>query len=235
MRSVVFALILALASGSSAQAGAWLREKGKGFASTSVQTTEDNGSSVSFYMEYGLRDNVTIGADITYDTEILNYVAGADIAAQSIADIPIGSGVLFARFPLGPVDQTNKWAFHLGIGARYFEAEFLRAAELGLSWGRGIRIGDKYGWVNVDTSYNDAEAPAETRIKLDGTIGLGITDKTKIMLQMFNTFVEGQTFSKVSPSLLFSPGKGRVTFQLSSEIPTDSGEASLKLGVWTEF
>lgn len=54
MRSVVFALILALASAPSAQAGAWLREKGKGFVSTSVQTTENNGSSVSFYMEYGL-------------------------------------------------------------------------------------------------------------------------------------------------------------------------------------
>ncbi|AEI95474.1 hypothetical protein [Roseobacter litoralis] len=235
MRSVVFALILALVSASSAQAGAWLREKGKSFVSTSVQTTENNGSSVSFYMEYGLGEKVTIGADITYDTEILNYVAGADIAATTIEDVPIGSGILFARFPLGPVDQPNKWAFHLGIGARYFEAEFLQAAELGLSWGRGIQIGSKYGWVNVDSSYNDAEAPAEARIKVDGTVGLGLTDKTKVMLQMFNTFEDGQSFSKLSPSLLFSPGKGRVTFQFSSEIPTKGGEASLKLGVWTEF
>lgn len=235
MRSVVFALILGLASASSAQAGAWLREKGKGFLSTSIQTTENNGSSVSFYLEYGLAAKATFGADITYDTEILNYLSGSEVAPETIDDIPIGSGILFVRFPLGPTDQTNKWAFHLGIGARYFEAEFLRATEIGLSWGRGIQIGERYGWVNVDSSYNDAEAPAKTRIKVDATIGLGMSDKTKIMLQMFNTFVDGERFSSLAPSLLYSPGQGKVTFQLSSEIPTGGGEPSIKLGVWNEF
>ena len=106
MRFVAIALILGLASASSAQAGAWLRQKDKGFTSLSVETTENNGSSSSFYFEYGLRDNITLGADITYDTDLLNYVQGAGPAVQNIAELPQASGILFARFPIGPTDQA---------------------------------------------------------------------------------------------------------------------------------
>lgn len=234
-RFMAFALILGLASASSAQAGAWLREKGKSFTSFSIQATENNGNSSSFYFEYGLSDRITLGADITYDTDLLNYLQGTGPVVESLEEFPQGSGILFARFPIGPTDQTNKWAFHVGLGARYLEMEFLPAAEIGLSWGRGIKIGERYGWVNVDTSYNEAQSPALTRIKLDGTAGLGITDKTKVMMQVFNTFVEGESFTKIAPSLLFSVGDKGMTVQLGSEIPVDGGEATVKIGVWLSF
>lgn len=238
MRSAVLALVLALVSASSAQAGAWLRAKGTGFASTSVQTTENDGSSVSLYFEYGLADNVTLGADIHYDSDLMRYLSGADLAELDIEtpdDVPKGDGVFFLRFPLSRDDAKNKWAFHVGLGARYFEAEILKAAEVGLSWGRGIKIGERYGWVNVDTSYNEAESPGRTRIKADGTIGLGLTDQTKVMLQVYNTFVEGERFTKIAPSFLYAPPKRKVTYQIGSEIPIDGGEASLKLGIWYAF
>ncbi len=235
MRSVGVALILVLASAPAAQAGAWLREKGKTFAATSLQTTKDNGNEISIYAEYGLSDRVTLGLDSTYDTDLLNYVQGSGPVVDTLEELPQGSGILFLRFPIGPTDQTNKWAFHVGAGARYIDGEFLKAAELGLSWGRGIQLGERYGWLNIDSSYNVAESPGEPRVKLDGTVGLGITEKTKVMLQMFNTFVSDERYIKVAPSLLYAPGKGAVTFQLGSEYLVNGGDASFKVGIWYSF
>ncbi len=235
MRSITFALLLGLASAPAAHAGAWLREKGKSFASTSIQTTEDNGNSASFYFEYGLAEKITLGADVTYDTDLLNYIQGAGPLVENLEELPQGSGIIFLRFPIGATDRPNKWAFHVGAGARYLNGEFLEAGEVGLSWGRGIKLGERYGWLNVDTSYNVARSPAQTRTKVDGTIGLGITDKTKVMLQVFNTLVEDETFTKLAPSLLFSVGDKGTTVQVGSEILTDTGEASFKIGFWFEF
>ncbi|MFK7763663.1 MAG: hypothetical protein AB8B62_10400 [Roseobacter sp.] len=235
MRSVGVALILAIASAPAAQAGAWLREKGKGFLATSFQTTRNNGNEISIYAEYGLSDRITLGLDSTYDTDLLNYVQGTGPMVSSLEELPQGSGVVFMRFPLGPTDGIHKWAFHVGAGARYIEGEFLKAAELGLSWGRGIQLGDRYGWVNVDSSINAAESPGETRTKLDGTVGLGITPKTKVMLQMFNTFVAAASYNKIAPSLLYAPGKGKLTFQIGSEYLLNGGDASLKVGLWLNF
>ncbi|WP_227271136.1 hypothetical protein [Roseobacter weihaiensis] len=222
MRSVVLALILVWASASMVQAGAWLRGKGSGFASSSVSTNQSRDISTSVYLEYGLSETITLGADISYGVDRVSF--------------PEGSGILFLRFPLGPTDRTHKWAAHVGVGARYLTGEFLPAAELGLSWGRGIQIGQKYGWVNVDTSFNEPQSPAEQRIKLDGTVGLSLTRRTKVMFQMFNTLENGETFSKLAPSLLFSPGKGTTTLQLSAEVPVaGGGETAIKVGIWREF
>lgn len=238
MRSAFFALILVLVSAEPAHAGAWLRAKGTGFASSSVQITESDGSSVSLYFEYGLRDDITLGVDIHYDSDLMRYLSGATLAELDIEtrdDVPTGIGVIFLRFPLSQADAKDKWAFHVGLGARYFEAEVLKAAEIGLSWGRSIQIGERFGWVNVDTSLNEAEEPGRTRIKVDSTIGLGLTDQTKVMLQMFNTFVEDEDFTKIAPSFLYSPKDKNVTYQIGSEIPVDGSPASLKLGIWYEF
>lgn len=222
MRPVILALILALAGASTAQAGAWLRTKGDVFTSTSVSTNASRELSTSFYAEYGLSDRFTLGVDISY---------GVDRTA-----FQEGSGIAFIRFPLGPTDGTHRFAGHVGVGARYLAGFYLPAAEVGASWGRGIQWREKYGWVNVDTSFNTAQSPTEDRIKLDGTVGLGLTDRSKVMLQVFNTFEGGETYSKLAPSFLFAPGGGKTTIQFSAEIPlAGGGETALKLGVWREF
>lgn len=222
MRCVTLALVLGLASAFSAQAGAWLRSKGSGFTSTSVSTNASRELSTSFYMEYGLSENFTLGADISY---------GVDRTA-----FQEGSGIAFLRFPLGPTDKTNKWAAHVGVGARYLAGFYLPAAEVGLSWGRGIKWRENYGWVNVDTSFNRAQSPTENRVKVDGTVGLGLSQRSKVMLQVFNTFEGGETYSKLAPSYLFAPGGGKTTFQISVEVPfAGGGESALKLGVWRDF
>ncbi len=222
MRSVALALILLLAGAPAAEAGAWLRSKGDGFGATSVSTNKDRELSTSLYGEYGLTERLTLGLDISYGVDRTFFQQG--------------SGIAFLRFPLGPTDRTHKWAAHIGLGARYLQGYFLRAAEAGLSWGRGIQWRDKYGWLNVDGSYNIPQSPADSRLKIDGTAGIGLNDRFKVMLQMFNTHEGGQTFSQIAPSLLWSPGGGTSTIQLSAEIPVaGGGETALKIGVWVEF
>ncbi|WP_298969531.1 hypothetical protein [uncultured Roseobacter sp.] len=222
MRPVALAILVLLAGVQMAQAGPWLREQGKGFLAGSGNVTQAKDTSGSIYLEYGLRDNITIGADLFY---------GIDRTLQQS-----GSGILFARFPLSAPDATHKWAWHLGIGARSQNTVIAPAVEAGLSWGRGIKVGERYGWAVVDSSINVPGSTLETRIKLDGTIGLGFNDHLKGMMQVFLTYQEGALFSKVAPSLLIQPGKGKYTIQIGAEIPTNGdGDTELKIGLWRDF
>lgn len=222
MRSVALALIFILASAPVVEAGAWLRTKKSGFASSSVSTNAENELSTSFYGEYGLSDRFTLGLDVSYGVDRTFFQQG--------------SGILFLRFPIAPTDGTHKWAAHVGVGARYLQGYFLPAAEVGLSWGRGIQWREKYGWVNVDTSFNAPQSPADNRLKVDGTLGLGLTQQIKVMLQMFNTFEGGETYSQIAPSLLWAPGDGKTTIQLSAEIPVaGGGETAVKIAMWLDF
>ena len=45
-----------------AQGGAWLREKGTGFTSTTVNVTRNYDIAESTFMEYGVRDDLTLGS-----------------------------------------------------------------------------------------------------------------------------------------------------------------------------
>ncbi|MBW4707106.1 hypothetical protein KX928_04830 [Roseobacter sp. YSTF-M11] len=205
-----------------ALAGPWLREKGKGFAAGSFNVTREKDTAGSAYLEYGLRDNLTIGADIFY---------GIDRTLQQS-----GSGIVFLRFPLSAPDATHKWAWHAGLGARSQNTVIAPAVEAGLSWGRGIKIGERYGWAVVDSSINIPGSTLETRIKLDGTIGLGFNDHWKGMVQVFMTHQNADIFTKFAPSVLILPGKGKYTLQIGMEVPVNGGgDTEFKLGIWRDF
>lgn len=222
MRSAIAALIVILASAPVSEAGAWLREKGKGFAANSASTNENRDTSFSSYFEYGITDNRTLGLDISYGFELTGKEEG--------------SGIAFIRFPLGPTDQTNRFAWHAGLGTRYLNREFYPAAELGISWGRGVNVGQWWGWANVDASINKSQSPIETRVKIDGTFGLPLNNRVKLMAQVFNTFQGGDTYTKLSPSLLLIAGRNKTTLQLSAEIPAaGGGDTFIKVGIWNEF
>lgn len=222
MRSAALALIMSLVSTLAANAGAWLREEGTTFFATTIGTTKSRDFSTTAYAEYGLSERVTIGIDISYGLQL------------AVADE--GSGIVFLRFPLGPTDRTHRFAWHVGIGSRYQNLEFYPAAEVGASWGRGVKFGDRWGWVNVDTSMNTSQHPIDTRFKIDGTLGVTLNDRYKVMGQVFNTFQGGDTYSKVAPSLLISVGKSKFNIQFNAEIPAaGGGETLFKIGIWSEF
>ena len=76
-----------------AQGGAWLREKGTGFTSTTVNVTRSYDISESTFMEYGVRDDLTLGAEVGF--------LASSIGLQS------GFASVFLRRPLGPVSYTH--------------------------------------------------------------------------------------------------------------------------------
>ena len=222
MRALTLLAILILTGGNAAQAGAWLRSEGGGFASSDIVVNEDREVSGSIYVEYGLSETRTLGADLYYGVDRTGTLEG--------------SGILFLRAPLGATDQTHKFAAHVGLGARSLNNQILPAAEVGLSWGRGFKLGDRYGWLNVDGSYNATQRPAADRIKLDATAGLGMSERTKVMLQLFNTFQDDDAFIKLAPSLLLALGAKGTTLQLGAEVPLEGGgTASVRVGLWREW
>ncbi|WP_299829087.1 hypothetical protein [uncultured Roseobacter sp.] len=222
MRFIALAISVVLASAQAAPAGPWLREKGKGFAALSGNITQEKDTSGAAYFEYGLRETITLGADLFY---------GIDRTLQQS-----GSGIVFMRFPISEPDATHKWAWHAGIGARSQNTVITPAVEAGLSWGRSIKIGERYGWAVIDSSLNIPGSGLETRIKLDGTVGLGFTDHVKGMAQVFMTHQGGEIFAKFAPSVLLVPGKSSYTIQIGLEIPIQGeGDTEFKLGLWRDF
>ncbi|WP_300037137.1 hypothetical protein [uncultured Roseobacter sp.] len=222
MKPLLMALVICLVGGQSARAGAWLREEGRGFSSTSVTATQDRDFSGSIYLEYGLTARHTLGADISL---------GLDRTGQQN-----GSGVVFLRFPIGPTDGTHRFAGEAGLGARYTNGIFSPALEAGLSWGRGIKWRDSWGWAAVDASINIPRAPAKTRTKIDATFGMPIAKTVKGMIQLFNTLEDGQVFSDLAPSLLWQPRGGAYTLQIGAEFTVSGGgDDALKIGIWRDF
>ena len=98
-------LLILLTAPVTAYSGAWLREKGKGFSSNTVSVTQNYDISESTFLEYGVRDDLTLGAEVSF--------LASSYGLQS------GSATLFLRRPLGRQGRPNVWSAELGIGAAW--------------------------------------------------------------------------------------------------------------------
>lgn len=223
MRSVlILLLLLYLPAAAPAVAGPWLREKGKGFRATSVSASYSYDLSQSTYLEYGWRDDLTLGLDI--------------LTSQSRFGELSGSGTLFLRLPLGSPGERGRWAYDLGLGASWQGELVSPHLKAGLSWGRGFTKGDRNGWLTVDASLKWDFGLAEREIKIDSTAGFDFSALTTAMVQLFVTNTPTTTAVRVAPSVVLSPEWAKYRFQIGSEIPVDRPEDTLlKLGLWREF
>lgn len=222
IRLSVLGFLLIVLGTQTLQAGAWLRDAGAGFLSTSGTVTAERDLSGSLYGEYGLTDQLTLGLDVT--------------AGIEETGLPQGDGTLFVRFPLSSQDAETKWAAHIGLGARYEPTEFFPSVEFGLSWGRGLQWRDQYGWAAIDATVNFAQSPMKPITKLDGTIGMGVSETSKVMGQIFFTYTDGELYTTLAPSFLYSPKNSQTTFQIGFEFPLqEDDDARIKLGIWRTF
>ena len=222
LRSVVLALVIMLTGADAARAGAWLREQGKGFVSTSIDVNRDMDVAASSYFEYGLRSRTTVGAD-------LNFWRGADGGRTGYAG-------LFLRRPLGRTDRNAKWAWQVGAGAIWDADRISPYVETGLSFGRGLTLAGRHGWIAIDGKIKWDTATAEPTAKLDTTLGIAINDQFKVMAQVFVTRDPAGTVTTLAPSLLYKPKNRDFTVQLGAELrSTRQGGAALKLGLWRNF
>ncbi len=222
IKRCTIAVFCALMSAQAAQAGAWLRDPGRSFVSSSITATQAGDGSSSTYLEYGLNDRLTLGADVFFAFDRFGNQGGY--------------GTLFLRLPLGSTDRPNKWAIDVGGGAAWLGGEVLPHLKTGLSWGRGYRLRQRAGWIAVDASVFWDLTYSRHVAKLDTTVGLALGDHVKAMMQVFYASVDGVGTTTYAPSLLIEPGRGTYSLQVGVELPADDyGDPSLKLGVWRRF
>lgn len=220
--AVTIILILVTVVPGRACAGAWLREQGTSFTSVSFSATYFRDISNSTYLEIGVRENLTLGADIGYSTDRFGQQSG--------------DATLFFRRRIGTSTGPNKWAYEIGAGATWAGDLILPHFKTGLSWGRGIQLKERHGWMSVDATVIWDLGNGQHQSKLDTTVGLNFSDTATGMVQLFLGNLSGETYGTLAPSLILKPKKRNFRIQFGFEAPLDSVEnTSVKLGLWREF
>lgn len=205
-----------------ARAGAWLREEGTSFLSTSFSATYFRDIFSEVYAEHGLRADLTIGFDFGLAT-LRNGLQSGYASA-------------FIRRPLMHSDGPHRLSYELGVGAAWLADEVSPTLKTGLSWGRGFKLGEDYGWVNVDAAVHWDLRHRLHIGKLDTTVGLNFTDKTAAMLQVFVSHIQGETYTSVAPTVIFAPKTDKFRITFGAEAPLqDTNNTRLKIGIWRTF
>lgn len=205
-----------------AAAGPWLREKGSSFTAVSISGNYALETASQTYLEYGLSDKTTLIGDVGMAR--FHYFPNTGYATFSL------------RRALGSTDATSKWAYELGLGAGWIGEEVLPQIRTALSWGRGITLGEKSGWMTVESAVLWDVTYALHVAKIDTTVGLNLTDKTKGMLQLYTAHAVGETIATLAPSVVYSPENTKFSIQLGAESQIGHWDnAAIKIGIWREF
>lgn len=212
-------LIVTLLMPAHACAGAWMRDVGTTFLSFGTTVQETGQLDGSIYAEHGVRPKLTLGLKI--DAEMTNGQMGD------------GTAIVFLRKPIATDTRAFKLAYEFGLGSTFGDqtTPLLRG---GLSFGRGITVWEKSGWAAMDAAVEwDVETNVAT-YKLDGTIGLNLSDRFQIMMQVFLSQSDSDSATTLAPSLVWRPKvDGPARYQLGVE--SASGVIALKLGLWRTF
>ncbi|MGR3375206.1 hypothetical protein [Salipiger abyssi] len=203
------------------QAGAWPREQGRAFVSTSVRlfwpqdiaswtSRQPTGQYYTFYGEYGLTNRLTLGADL-----------GRSVSGQ-------GKSVLFLRVPLHMRNARLKIATELGLGV----IDGQSVLRPGLSVGLGLRN----GWLSAEGLAEISPRKSAADFKLDLTWGWNLGRDRKLMLQMQT----GQPYGKEAFARFASSIVLPLTTAFSAEIGgswdlAGADTFGVLLGVWSEF
>lgn len=193
--SVAAVLLAELLAGGDAAAGAWTRAEGEGFAAQSVRyfsTDVSTSSSVDFakaslglYVEYGLSDVVTIGADLDQGLRLDDVGYGAQ-------DGWIG-GFLRARLAKGESD-----VFSVEIGGDWPLSDLASPAAPGgddskeiralALYGRGVETPLGLGWIDGAFGFAKFIGDRADEIRLDLTFGARPDEDWVLMTQVFGTY-----------------------------------------------
>ncbi|WP_415922024.1 hypothetical protein [Tateyamaria sp. SN6-1] len=211
-------MILALLWVTPAWAGAWLRAEGTGFLASSLLQDENGRTDAALYFEYGVRPKLTLGVK-----------ADADMTAGRLGD---GTAFAFDRLPIPTADKPFKLTYDLGIGAT-LGAETDPLLRTGLSYGRGLNWRERSGWLALDLAVEWSLGGAAHTTKFDTTIGMGLTDTTKLMMQVFVSNADSRTTVTLAPSLIWQPRESKRSYQVGVE--AERGVVSVRLGLWQDF
>lgn len=203
-------------------AGPWLRDKGSSFTAVSIAGNYALETANQTYLEYGLTDTTTLIGDVGMAR--FHYIPNTGYATFSI------------RRALGPKEAASKWAYELGLGAGWVGEEILPHVRTALSWGRGITLGKKPGWMTVEGTVLWDVTYALHVAKVDTTVGLNATKKTKAMVQIFSAHAVGETIATLAPSVVYSPANTKFSILLGAESQIGQWDnTAVKIGIWREF
>ena len=223
MRRLVLAICLWLATPQPGFAGAWLREEGTAFVSTGYTIFEladgqGRQEENTLFLEYGLRPRLTLGFSGSYN------------AASS------GEGHVFLRFPIGTNTGPARTAVELGLGTKGDGVGYDPFLKTGVSWGRSLTFGERGGWINIDAAALWGLDGADTRFKLDATLGRSLGDRVQIMGQAFAETGDAGDSLTLAPSVIIASKKGATRFVIGAEAKWGAGERTgLRFGLWQEF
>lgn len=199
-----------------AHAGAWPRTDGEAFLSFSGEfpASGTDGIFTTFYAEYGLTDQLTLGIDVGLEGQDIYKAVG------------------FARLPINRPDARIKLAFELGVGL----AEDNPVLRPGLMIGHGFAFGEFTGWMSVDTLVYLEGNDGDVEVSTDFTIGLDMSARTKLILQLQNgNHLMDPDYLKFAPSVVIEKKPGQ-HFELGmlAGLENSTGIA-VKLGIWRSF
>ncbi|MEX0371381.1 MAG: hypothetical protein AB3N09_12175 [Tateyamaria sp.] len=216
MRLVLILLFVVMAP--SAMAGAWLQDHKKGFLSLGGVYDEQQKAEGTLYAEYGVRPKLTLGVKVD-GTMTQNQLSS-------------GTAFVFARKPIPVGRRSFKLAYELGVGST-FGTDTDTLVRAALSYGRGIKIGKRYGWIALDTIAEIPTSEGPDTYKLDGTIGLTLNDHFKVMMQVFVSQSDTTVSNTFAPSIIWQPGGNGPSYVAGIE--DEDGLLALKLAIWTTF
>ncbi|MEQ6250542.1 hypothetical protein ABMC89_16755 [Sulfitobacter sp. HNIBRBA3233] len=220
LRFAIF--ILACWACGPALAGPWLRDRGDGFSAYTFASNANYDTATQTYLEFGLTDTTTIGADIGFVRPRYGFQGGY--------------ATLFMRRALSKPDAVSKWAYEIGVGANWAADLVLPHFKTTLTWGRGLSFADKTGWTTVDAAVIWDPVYALHVAKLDGTLGINFSDKVAGMMQVYMVHANGASAATLAPSIIFSPADSKFRFQIGTETAVGNVRGTvLKLGLWHNF
>lgn len=216
---MVFQVLVILALAPAAYAGPWPRPPGEHFISITAEapTSAQSFSEIygATYFERGLKGDWTLGLD-----------AGTD-------GLGYQKTYLFLRRPVW-TGRTARLAFELGAGQQTAANGLGYALRPALTWGRGVSVFDRSGWLTIDGSAAYLPKLQTTIYKSEVTFGVSLNARTKTMLQATVEQEKGRRArATVTPSAAYLI---RPDMHLLGGVVLSGDQASkIKLGLWMTF
>ena len=221
MRRIAVIVLIGLTGAPSVQAGAWLREDGRGFLAVASSLARSDTATVSetrLYGEYGATPRLTLGMDIS------NQPGRA------------GHALVFARLPLGNVSGQTRFAMELGLGGHHRQGKWSGMFKTSLAMGRGFTSGRGDGWLGIETAVEHRLGSSGPIYKLDAVIGLSSGARIRPMLKLETAYVPGRPVGwTLTPSLMIDARKGVIWVIGLERKSAAQNSTGLSLGMWRDF
>lgn len=213
--------MICLCTVQAAAAGAWLRDKGKGFTSIGATIRKTPGYydyETTAYSEHGLAPKLTIGLDV-------NQTPGLT-----------GHALAFARVPLIGHPDTSRLALEIGIGAHQLIGAWYPMQKLTLSYGRGFDGPWGPGWYNLDLATERRKGLQHSILKLDATIGLSGQARVQPLLQIETARIADLPLLwSLTPAIRIRDDNQRNWLIGVEYRSADIRTTGLKFAIWREF